>query len=100
MSKLQLIFVSFYIIAYFEIISTPKSHTLAPKKQLYHFKTEKDASHISMTHAFFYSYFKNLYFLSYNSFSLSEFLLQPYLLTFHIFQTLSRGFCFEAILIF
>lgn len=63
MSKLQLTFVSFYIIAYFEIISTPKSHTLAPKKQLCHFKTEKDASHISMTHAFLYSYFKNLYFL-------------------------------------
>lgn len=71
MSKLQLIFVSFYIIACFEIISTPKSHTLAPKKQLCHFKTEKDASHISMTHAFFYSYFKNLYFLflSYNSYN-------------------------------
>ena len=27
------------------------------------FQTEKDASHISMTHAFLYSYFKNLYFL-------------------------------------
>ena len=27
------------------------------------FQTEKDASHFSMTHAFLYSYFKNLYFL-------------------------------------
>ena len=27
------------------------------------FQTKKDASHISMTHAFLYSYFKNLYFL-------------------------------------
>ena len=33
--------------------------------QTYHFLSgkEKDASHISMTHAFLYSYFINLYFL-------------------------------------
>ena len=104
MSKLQLIFVSFYIIAYFEIISTPKSHTLAPKKQLCHFKTEKDASHISMTHAFFYSYFKNLYFLSYNSYNFPHSRLPHFIRLFifkeilcYIIHFLFRNFYFSHI---
>ena len=44
------ILVSFYTKDLFHSISLP-------------FQTEKDASHISMTHAFLYSYFINLYFL-------------------------------------
>mgnify|MGYP000021217509 FL=1 len=44
------ILVSFYTKDLFHSISLP-------------FQTEKDASHISMTHVFLYSYFNNLYFL-------------------------------------